>query len=344
MNGVSGYVMMAMERGKTSQRMRIGVIAASVIATSTATFSANAQEKYPERPIRLLVPFAAGASTDIIARKISARLTPTFGQTIVVENKTGAAGTIAANDVARARPDGYTLILGTISTHILNPLTMKSIPYDTLKDLSHIYLLGTSTTSITVHPTVATSLPDLVKRVKAMPGKYSYGSTGQGGIIHLAGELFKLKAGGLDIAHVPYRGSGASLNDVLAGQIPIVLMALGTAMPHHRAGKLRALAAFSAQRSQVAPEIPTLSEFGIPGAVAYSCVLLSGTAGTPKHIIEQLYQAIQALVSDEAFRKDLLTAGFDPVTDSSPQRATQFIRDELAKWRPIVKATGITAD
>ena len=304
---------------------------------------AQAQEKYPDRPIRLLVPFAAGASTDIIARKLGVRLTPVLGQMIVVENRTGASGTIATHDVARSKPDGHTLILGTISTHILNPLTMKNIPYDPLKDLSHVHLLGTSTTSVTVHPTVARTLPELVKRVKAMPGKYAYGSTGQGGIIHLAGELFKLRAGGLDIVHVPYRGSGASLTDVVAGQIPIVMMALGTAMPYHRAGKLRALAAFSEKRSQVAMEIPTLAEFGIP-AVAYSCVLLSGAAGTPKHIIDQLHQAVSKQMQDDAFQKDLLTAGFDPVPDSSPQRATQFIRDEFAQWGPIVKATGITAE
>lgn len=306
--------------------------------------AARAQDVYPERPIRLLIPFAPGASTDIIARKLGARLTPILGQSIVIENRTGAAGTIATNEVARAKPDGHTLILGTVSTHILNPLTMKNIPYDPLKDLSHVLLLGTSTTSITVHPTVATTLPELIKRVRALPGKYSYGSTGQGGIIHLAGELFKMKAGGLDIVHVPYKGTGAGLNDILGGQIPIMLMALGTAMPHHRAGKLRALAAFSEQRSKVAPEIPTLAEHGIPGAVAYSCVLLSGPAATPKRIIDQLYQATQKLVLDETFQKDLLSAGFEPVLDSNPQRAFQFIKDELAKWGPIVKATGVTAD
>ena len=320
-----------------------GLAPAIVLACSVMPAQAVAQDKFLERPIRLLVPFAPGASTDIIARKLGVRLAPAVGQTIVGENKTGAAGTIATHEVARSKPDGHTLILGTISTHILNSLTMKNIAYDPLKDLSHVFLLGTSTTSVTVHPTVARTLPELVKRVTAMPGKYSYGSTGQGGIIHLAGELFKLKAGGLDIAHVPYRGSGASLTDVVAGQIPIVMMALGTAMPYHRAGKLRALAAFSEKRSQVAPEIPTLAEFGIP-AVAYSCVLLSGAAGTPKHIIDQLYQAVQKQMRDDAFQRDLLSAGFDPVVDSSPLRATQFIRDEFAKWGPIVKATGITAE
>jgi len=308
------------------------------------TVSAQAQDKYPERPVRLLIPFAPGASTDIIARKLGARLTPTLGQPVVIENRTGAAGTIATNDAARAKPDGHTLILGTVSTHILNPLTMKSIPYDPLKDLAHVILLGTSTTSVTVHPTVATTLPELIKRVRALPGKYSYGSTGQGGIIHLAGELFKMKAGGLDIVHVPYKGTGAGLNDIIGGQIPIMLMALGTAMPHHRAGKLRALAAFSDQRSQVAPEIPTFADYGIPGVVAYSCVLLSGPAATPRRVIDQLHQAIQKLVMDETFQKDLLSAGFEPVLDSNPQRAAQFIKDELAKWGPIVKATGVTAD
>ncbi len=305
---------------------------------------ALAQERYPERPIRLLIPFAPGASTDMIARKLGARLTPMLGQSIVIENRTGAAGTIATNEVARAKPDGYTLILGTVSTHILNPLTMKSIPYDPLRDLSHVILLGTSTTSVTVHPTVATTLPELIKRVRALPGKYSYGSTGQGGIIHLAGELFKLKAGGLDIVHVPYKGSGAGLNDIIGGQIPIMLMALGTAMPHHRAGKVRALAAFSEQRSQVAPEIPTFADYGISGVVAYSCVLLSAPAATPKRVVDQLHLVIQKLVMDETFQKDLLSAGFDPVLDSNPQRAAQFVKDELAKWRPIVKETGITAD
>jgi tripartite-type tricarboxylate transporter receptor subunit TctC len=322
-------------------------LAAGSIAFSLAAawaFPARAQERYPERPIRLLIPFAPGASTDIIARKLGARLTPMLGQSIVIENRTGAAGTIATNEVARAKPDGHTLILGTVSTHILNPLTMKNIPYDPLRDLSHVILLGTSTTSVTVHPTVAATLPELIKRVRALPGRYSYGSTGQGGIIHLAGELFKMKAGGLDIVHVPYKGSGAGLNDIIGGQIPIMLMALGTAMPHHRAGKVRALAAFSERRSQVAPDIPTFADYGISGVVAYSCVLLSGPAATPKRVVDQLYLVIQKLVMDETFQKDLLSAGFDPVLDSNPQRANQFVKDELAKWGPIVKETGVTAD
>lgn len=320
-----------------------GIISAALIL-SWVPWAVQAQDKYPERPIRLLVPFSAGASTDLMARKLSAKLTPLLGQPIVVENRTGAAGTIATAEVARAKPDGYTLIFGTVSTHVLNQLTMSKVPYDALKDFSHVSLLGTSTTSISVHPTIAASLPELIKRVRATPGKYSYGSSGQGSILHLAGELFKTRAGGLDMLHVPYRGSGASVTDLIAGQIPLAMMALGTALPYHRAGKLRALAAMSEKRSQVAPDVPTVLEYGIRGVVAYSCVMVSAPAGTPKPVIDQLHQAIAKMVPDEAFQKDMLSVGFDPVTDSNPQRATQFIRDEIARWEPIVKETGLKAN
>ncbi len=326
---------------KTRSWTRSGSVIGAAVILSSAPFAVHAQDKYPERPIRLLVPFSAGASTDLMARKLSAKLTPLLGQSIVVENRTGAAGTIAATEVARAKPDGYTLIFGTVSTHVLNQLTMSKVPYDALKDFSHVFLLGTSTTSVSVHPTIAASLPELIKRVRAMPGKYSYGSSGQGSILHLAGELFKTRAGGLDMLHVPYRGSGASVTDLIGGQIPIAMMALGTALPHHRAGKLRALAAMSEKRSQVAPDVPTVLEYGIRGVVSYSCVMVSGPAGVPKPVIDQLHQAIAKMMPDEAFQKDMLSVGFDPVTDSNPQKTTQFIRDEIARWDPVIKEIGL---
>jgi tripartite-type tricarboxylate transporter receptor subunit TctC len=300
-----------------------------------------AQEKYPERPIRLLSPFAPGASTDAAARRFAIALTPLIGQSVYVDNRAGGAGSIAAAEVARAKPDGYTLIFGTVSTHVLNVLTMKNVSYDPLKDFANIALLGTNTSSLAVHPTIAGTLPELIQRVKSMPGKFSYGSSGQGSILHLAGELFKQQAGGLDMVHVPYRGSGNSVVDVISGEVPMGVMALGTAIPHHRAGKLRALAAFSETRSKVAPDIPTAIEQGVPKMVSYSCVLLAAPAGTPKPVVEQLYQATTKVVNDASFQKDLLVIGFDPVTDSDPQKATQFIRDELAKWGPIAKMTGL---
>lgn len=329
---------------KTRSGKYFGGMIGAAFLLSCASWAVHAQEKYPERPVRLLVPFSAGASTDLMARKLSAKLTPLMGQPVVVENRTGAAGTIAAAEVARAKPDGYTLIFGTVSTHVLNQLTMSKVPYDALKDFSHVYLLGTSTTSVSVHPTIAASLPELIKRVRAMPGKYSYGSSGQGSILHLAGELFKARAGGLDMLHVPYRGSGASVTDLIGGQIPIAMMALGTALAYHRAGKLRALAAMSEKRSQVAPDVPTVVEYGIRGVVSYSCVMVSGPAGMPKPVIDQLHQAIAKMMPDEAFQKDMLSVGFDPVPDSNPQKTTQFIKDEIARWEPVVREIGLKAN
>lgn len=323
----------------------IRIILMSMIAATLALIAtpvaAQTPEKYPDRAVRLVAPFAPGASTDAAARRLAAALTPLLGQQVVVDNRTGGAGSIGSTEVARARPDGHTLIFATVSTHILNQLLMKNVPYSSLKDFSYVALLGTNTTSLAVHPTVTTSLPDLIRRVKAMPSKYSYGSSGHGSILHLAGELFKLQAGKLDIVHVPYRGSGNSVMDVIAGQLPIGIMALGTSIPHHRAGKLKVLAAFSEKRSGVALDIPTGIELGVPNLISYSCVLLAAPAGTPKPIIDMLHQATMRVVNDEVFQKDLLALGFDPVIDSTPQKTTQFIRDELAKWAPIAKATGI---
>jgi tripartite-type tricarboxylate transporter receptor subunit TctC len=311
------------------------------LALTLAPALAHAQEKFPERPIRLVSPFAPGASTDAAARRFALALTPLIGQSVFVENRAGGSGSIAAAEVARSKPDGHTLIFGTVSTHVLNPLVIKNLPYDPLKDFANIALLGTNTSSMAVHPTIAKTLPELIQRVKALPGKFSYGSSGQGSILHLAGELFKERAGGLDMLHVPYRGSGNSVVDVISGQVPMGVMALGTSIPHHRAGKLRVLAAFSEQRSQVAPDIPTAIEQGVPRMVSYSCVLLAAAAGTPKAVVDQIHRATMKIVNEEAFQKDLLVIGFDPVTDSNPQKSAQFIREELAKWGPLVKSTGL---
>ena len=322
----------------------IALCAVAAVSSLSAAPAAAQAERYPERPVRLVAPFAAGASTDLAARRFALAMSPLLGQQVFVDNRTGGAGSIGTAEVARAKPDGHTLVFGTVSTHVLNQLMMKNVPYDPLKDFAHVALIGLNTSSLAVHPTIASTLPDLIKRVKAMPGTYSYGSSGQGSILHLAGELFKLQAGGLDMVHVPYRGSGNSVTDVISGQIPMGIMALGTSIPHHRAGKLKVVAAFSEKRSKVAPDIPTAIEQGVPKMVSYSCVLLAAPAGTSKAAVDQLHQATMKVLNDEAFQKDLLVSGFDPVTDSNPQKAALFIRDELAKWAPIVKATGMQAN
>ena len=198
--------------------------------------------------------------------------------------------------------------------------------------------MGISTYLIAVHPTVATSLQDLIRRVKASPGKYSYASVN--GMAQFSGELFKKQAGALDIVYVPYRGSAQSQQDVIAGQIPIVVTVVSAALPQHRAGKLRILAVFGEKRSRGAPDIPTAIELGVPGMSAYTINVLFAPAGTPRPIIDQLYQTTMKVVADEAFQKELERVGTDPVLDSSPESAVELVKRELAKWAPIVKMTG----
>jgi tripartite-type tricarboxylate transporter receptor subunit TctC len=195
--------------------------------------------------------------------------------------------------------------------------------------------------AIAVHPSVAKSLQELIKRVRASPGKYSYGSTGVGGINHLAGELFKKQTGGLDIVHVPYRSSGQSVQDLVAGQIPIVSGTFSSLVTYHRSGKARILAVFSEKRSDVEPSIPTASEVGVPDMVASTFNVLLAPAGTPKALIEQLHQATMKVMSEAAFQKDLDRLTIEPVTDSNPEKAARFIKSELAKWAPVIKESGI---
>jgi len=320
-----------------------GLVIATVLTLGLPPLPVQAQGKYPERPIRLVVPFAAGGGTDILGRRFANKVTPLLGQNVFVENRGGAGGTIGTAEVARARPDGYTLLVGTSSTHAINPSAMDNLPYDPVKDFAPVAVIGIIPMVIAVHPIVAGSLQELIKRVKVNPGKYSYGSAGMGSINHLAGELFNKQAGGLDIVHVPYKGAGSALLDLVAGQIPIGMVTVSSATGHHRSGKVRILATFGEKRSNAAPDIPTAIELGVPGMVAYTFNVLLAPASTPKPVIEQLHKATMKVMSDEAFQKDLEGLSIDPVTDSNPEKATQFIKDELAKWAPIIKATGTKA-
>ncbi len=317
---------------------------AMVLTLGLPPLPAQAQGKYPERPIRLVIPFAPGGQTDIMGRRFAAKITPLLGQNVIIDNRGGAGGTIGTAEVARAKPDGYTLLVGTSSTHAINPSAMENVSYDPVKDFAPIAVLGIIPMVIAVHPSVpANTLRELVARVKTSPGKYSYGSAGMGSINHLAGELFKKQAGGLDIVHVPYKGSGQSVLDLIAGQIPIVSATFSSMVSYHRSGKVRILAVLSEKRSNAAPDVPTAIELGVPGMLAYTFNVLLAPAGTPKAVIDLLHQATMKVMGDEAFQKDLESLTIEPVTDSNPEKATQFIKDELAKWAPIIKATGTKA-
>jgi len=321
---------------KRLNRFGVGLAVATLVALpSSQTY---AQSRYPDRPIRIVIPFSPGGGTDIMGRKLGAAYTAVFGQSAIVDNKAGAGGTIGTAEVARAKPDGYTLLIGTSSTHTMAPLTMDNLTYDPVKSFTNIAVLGFGPYLIAVHPTVAQNLPELIKRVKARPGKYSFGSTGIGGMVHFSGELFKKQAGDLDIVHVPYKGTGQSVQDLIAGHIPIVITAVSSAMPHHRSGRLRILAVFNERRSKAAPDIPTAVELGLKGMLAYTINVLCAPADTPRSVVDQLFRTT-VQVMDDAFQKDLVNLGIEPAPDTSPDKATQLIKDEIEKWAPIVRAT-----
>ncbi len=312
-----------------------------VVPCAALPATAHAQGKYPERAIRVVIPFAPGGNTDLLGRRFAAKLTPLLGQSVIIDNKGGAGGNIGAAEVARAKPDGYTLLIGTSSTHALNPLTMENMPYDPIKDFSPVAVLGVSHMVIAVHPTVAKTLPELIKRIKAAPGKYAYGSSGMRTNIHLTGELFIKQVGGIDIVHVPYKGGGQAVLEAIAGQVPIVMTAISSATPYHQSGKLRVLAVFADKRSKVLPDVPTAIEQGVPEMLSSSLNVLYGPANLPRVIVDPLQQSSMTVIRDASFQKDLDSFGMDAIADGTAEKATQLIKEEIAKWAPIVKATGM---
>jgi tripartite-type tricarboxylate transporter receptor subunit TctC len=307
-----------------------------------AAVRGHAQAPYPERPIRLVVPFAPGGDGDIMGRLWAKYAAPLFGGTIVVENKAGAGGAIGATDVARSRADGYTLLLGTTTTQIVNPAASANPAYDALKDFVLVGMVSMNPTCIIVNPSVpAASLKELVSLIKANPGKYAYGSAGPGTITNLTGELFKLQAGGLEMQHVPYKGGGPAMQDLIAGHIPVITPILSSAvLAQHRAGRARILGVNSDRRLKVAPEIPTSVEGGVPEMRVQVFNGVFAPAGTPPEALQALRAATLKLRSDPAFLQDLEKAGAEPFSQPSEE---QFVRDEVARWTRVIKAIGFKA-
>jgi len=314
------------------------------LGTLAAPAIVRAQAKYPDRPIRLVIPFAPAGPTDIIGRKAAEKMTGLMGQTWVVDNKAGAAGSIGAVEVKNAKPDGYTVLLATSSTHAINPTAYAKPLYDAVKDFTPI-------SSICVNPAVLaarTDMPDtvtgLVDLMKKNPGKYSYGSSGTGGIFHLTGEYFKRTVGGMDVEHIPYKGSAPALNDMMSGQLAWMFDTFATMLPLHRAGKIRILGYAYSARAPIAPEIPTMIEAGIKGYEAYTFNLILGPANMPKNVVEALDQASRKLMADPDMVKFLNDVAAAPTPDTTPERTAKFITDEIAKWAPVIKAAGIRVE
>jgi tripartite-type tricarboxylate transporter receptor subunit TctC len=307
--------------------------------------SAFAQAAYPDRPVRLIVPFPPGGAFDTVGRPWAERIKPHLG-TMVIENIGGAGGGVGAAQATRARPDGYTLLLGGATTHITEALLKTKPTYDPLKDLEPISPIAVTAFAIAVHPSVpAKDLKELVAYVKSHPGKASYGSAGHGSLNHLTGELFKIRAGLTDFPHVPYRGAGPGLTDLLAGQIPALVPAMTNIVAeHHRAGKLRVLAVTHGKRLAAAPELPTAVEQGFTDLVAPNYIGIFAPAGVPKEIVNAISAANLKLCAEKSYQELLISGTFELEPLSSPAEYKRYVESEMARWRPIVTAMGIKID
>jgi tripartite-type tricarboxylate transporter receptor subunit TctC len=270
-------------------------------------------------------------------------MTRALGGTMIVENKAGASGMIGSADVAHAKPDGYSLLIANTTTHVINPVAMSNLQYDALKDFAPIAVITVVPTAIAVHPSLPVrNLKQLVAFAKANPGKLSYGSAGAGSITNLTGELFKKVGGRLDIVHVPYKGAGPGLQDLVAGHIPMYTPTVSAApIEYHKAGRIRMLAVCAEKRLSAASDVPTAIEAGMPEMVVYSFNGILTTAGTPKAIVDQLHQATIKVMAEREFQDFLRKAGAEPVTDSSPDKMARFLRDEIARWTPIINEAGL---
>ncbi len=305
---------------------------------------AHAQGDWPKRDVRIMIGFSAGGTTDIVTRLISTDLNKAWGQPIVIDNRPGAGGNIAAELVAKSKPDGYTLLMGSVAPLAINASLYKNIPFDNLRDFAPVTLVAHVPNVLVFSPKAMqpANLREFIALLKASPGKYFYASTGAGTSSHLSGELLKQLAG-VDITHVPYKGAVA-LNDVLAGdQVHFMFATIPSAINHVRSGKLRAIAVTSIKRSEGLPELPTVAESGFPGFDASSWFGLVGPAGLPREIAARISADVAAALKKPELREKFIQQGADPV-GSTPEEFGAYMRAETAKWAPIVKASGAQAN
>jgi tripartite-type tricarboxylate transporter receptor subunit TctC len=312
-----------------------------VVALAAATL-AHAQS-WPNKPIKYIVNFAPGGTTDILGRMVAAGLTSSLGQPVVVENKPGQAGSIGAAECARAAPDGYTLCGGTISSHAINASLYAKLPYDPIKDFTPITLLASLPNMLIVHPSLNVgSVKELVALLKANPNKYSFGSAGNGTSQHISGELFKIMTG-TQMQHIPYKGSGPMIPDLLAGTIQLSFENITTAYPQAKAGKVKALAVTSTKRSFVAPEVPTMAEAGLPGYDISSWQAMYAPAGMPKDIVSRLHAETAKILRAPENAKKLQELGLD-AGGITPEELTAFMRNEIPRLGKVVKESGAKVD
>ena len=328
--------------------MRIRLRAAA-LALCLGAFAAPAfAQAWPSKPVRIVVPFAPGGTTDILARALAPELGKAFGQTFIIENKPGAGGNTGADLVAKSPPDGYTLLMGTVGTQAINPALYPKMPYDAVKDFMPISLFAGVPNVLVINPAKATAykvtdVKSLIAYAKANPGKLNMASSGNGTSIHLSGELFKSMTGTY-MLHFPYRGSGPALLDLIGGTMDVMFDNLPSALPQIKAGKLTALAVTSSERSAALPDVPTIAEAGpVKGYEASSWFGLLAPAGTPPDIVNRLQQETAKALATPALKDRLVSQGAIP-SGNTPAQFTQFIAAETKKWAQVVKASGAKVD
>ena len=312
----------------------VAFAAAAIAATGQPVHAA-----WPEKPIRLVIPFAAGGPSDVLGRAIGQKISVSLGKPVLVENKPGAGTNLAADAVAKSAPDGYTLLLMMVGTQAINEAMYPKLSYDSVRDFAPVTLVAASSLMLVANPAVpAHSFKELVALAKAQPDKYNFGSSGSGTPLHLGGELLNHRAG-IKLVHVPYKGAAPALNDVLGGQIELAMIGTPSALQYIKSGKLTAIGVTSAQRTSLAPDVPALAE-SVPGYEVELVYAIVAPAGTPRDVVNRLNADIGKALQEADLRDRLLGQGFE-VRTSTPEQLATYIRSEIGKWAPIVKATGV---
>jgi tripartite-type tricarboxylate transporter receptor subunit TctC len=323
---------------------RAGTLVAGFAAIATLMATNARAADYPTRPIKLVVPYAAGGPTDVLGRLVGEYLGRDLKQPVIVENKAGAQGAIGAEAVARSEPDGYTLFVTAASIFVLNPMLYKKLPYDPVRDFRMLALVTDLPVVMEIHPSVpAKTVAEFVAYAKQNPGKLNFGSAGTGGTIHLAGEMFKQMAG-IDMVHVAYKGAGPALTDLLSGNIQLMFDTLGTALPPVKSGMLRPLGVSSKQRISDLPDVPTIAESGYPDYAVSVWYGISAPAKVPDDSAQKLTASIDRALNDDVFRASLEKIGFPPLRPRNAAAVNEFIEADRARWAGVIKAQNISLD